>query len=186
MDNFEVAVDSGDGKPCRRKRSNLYRRPQNDSRSPPDYSSSMSSMLPSDSQSKASSVDNFDHGAISVASYSNIIEPEYYQNTGVKETHEFFAKNDSQGMHPSRVIKDNRATATVSGVETGGMMTSDYHSGQSGVVSHGVESSSKVKKVKLKVGGVIRTIHTNSGSGPSLTKSSSSSSAPHQQHKVHF
>nr|GMD93649.1 ABC transporter F family member 4-like [Ipomoea batatas] len=186
MDNFEVvAVDSGDGKPCRRKRSNLYRRPQNDSHSPPDYcgSSSMSSTLPSDSQSKASSGDNVDHGAVSGASYSNVNEPEYYPNTGVKETHEFSAKNDSQGMHPTRLIKDNQATPTVSGVETGGMITSDYHSGQSGVVSHGVESNSKVKKVKLKVGGVVRTIHTNTGAGPSLTKSSSSSSVPHQRHK---
>nr|GMD83879.1 ABC transporter F family member 4-like [Ipomoea batatas] len=184
MDNFEVvAVDSGDGKPCRRKRSNLYRRPQNDSHSPPDYcgSSSMSSTLPSDSQSKASSGDNVDHGAVSGASYSNVNEPEYYPNTGVKETHEFSAKNDSQGMHPTRLIKDNQATPTVSGVETGGMITSDYHSGQSGVVSHGVESNSKVKKVKLKVGGVVRTIHTVAG--PSLTKSSSSSSVPHQRHK---
>nr|GMD87240.1 SWR1 complex subunit 2 isoform X1 [Ipomoea batatas] len=115
MDNFEiVAVDSGDGKPCRRKRSNLYRRPQNDSHSPPDYcgSSSMSSTLPSDSQSKASSGDNVDHGAVSGASYSNVNEPEYYPNTGVKETHEFSAKNDSQGMHPTRLIKDNQATPT--------------------------------------------------------------------------
>ncbi|CAH9072066.1 unnamed protein product [Cuscuta epithymum] len=176
--NSEGAIDSVEGKPCRRKRSNLYRRPQNDSHSPPDVyaSSSMSSMLPSTSQRKGSSGDNFD--AISGVAYSNLNETEYYQNAGGKNTHQFHSISD---VYPSIGTKDNLATATVSNLETFGRIGSDFQSGQSGALSHGVES--QVKKVKLKVGGVTRTIHTSSGSGHLLAKSSSSSSVAHQHQK---
>ncbi|CAH9099742.1 unnamed protein product [Cuscuta europaea] len=176
--NSEGAIDSVEGKPCRRKRSNLYRRPQNESHSPPDVyaSTSMSSMLPSTSQSKASSGDNFD--AISGLTYSNLDETEYYQNAGGKKTHQFHSISD---VYPSIGIKDNLAAATVSNLETFGKIGSDFQSGQSGALLHGVES--QVKKVKLKVGGVTRTIHTSSGSGHLLAKSSSSSSVAHQHQK---
>ena len=62
--------------------------------------------------------------------------------------------------------------------------------GHFGVVSDGLENENKVKKVKIKVGGVIRTINAKSisdgapGVGSSATKASRVSDAARLQQKL--
>ncbi|KAJ4956664.1 hypothetical protein NE237_013447 [Protea cynaroides] len=64
------------------------------------------------------------------------------------------------------------------------------NSGQSGVGSDGIGNESKLKKVKLKVGGVTRTIHAKStsdvasGGGSSSMKSSRSSDVPRPRQRL--
>ncbi|XP_057960449.1 uncharacterized protein LOC131152671 isoform X2 [Malania oleifera] len=63
-------------------------------------------------------------------------------------------------------------------VQAGGRICSTSNSGQSAVASDGSGNENKLKKVKLKVGGVTRTIHAQSASdGTSVVGSSSTKSS---------
>ncbi|XP_059313301.1 uncharacterized protein LOC132064369 [Lycium ferocissimum] len=160
MDNFS---GFGLGKACRKQRTDLYRRPPKESLSLLDShdNSSISSTPPSDSLSKASSCDNADYGNISRTSYSNLSDTE---------------QKDGQ-IDMSRSKEEDLTTSQIEDPKINGTVTCNNHSGPSGVASDGIGNDNKVKKVKLKVGGVTRTIHT-SVAGSSSTKSSSSSDSP--------
>lgn len=180
MDNF-----SGFrlGNTLRKQRTDLYRRPQKESVLHLDCgdNSSISSTPPSDSMSKASNYDNADYGNISRTSCSNLSEAEAAGKLGVEGGNSGDScssdteQNDGQ-VDMSKFNEEGLTTSRVEDPKSETVMCSN-HSGLPGVVSEGAGTDNKVKKVKLKVGGVTRTIHT-SVAGSSSTKSSSSSDAP--------
>ncbi|KAK4739387.1 hypothetical protein R3W88_003084 [Solanum pinnatisectum] len=180
MENFS---GFGLGNTFRKQRTDLYRRPQKESQLNLDCrdNSSISSTPPSDSLSKASSCDNADYGNISRTSYSNLSEAEAAGGLGAERGNSGYScssdteQKDGQ-IDMSRFSEADLTTSRVEDPKSGTVMCSD-HSGLPGVVSDGAGNDTKVKKVKLKVGGVTRTIHT-SVAGSSSTKSSSSSDAP--------
>ncbi|KAL3349791.1 hypothetical protein AABB24_022721 [Solanum stoloniferum] len=180
MENFS---GFGLGNTFRKQRTDLYRRPQKESQLNLDCreNSSISSTPPSDSLSKASSCDNADYGNISRTSYSNLSEAEAAGGLGAEGGNSGYScssdteQKDGQ-IDTSRFSEADLTTSRVEDPKSGTVMCSD-HSGLPGVVSDGAGNDTKVKKVKLKVGGVTRTIHT-SVAGSSSTKSSSSSDAP--------
>lgn len=180
MENF---ICLGLGHTFRKQRTDLYRRPQKESQLHPDCrdNSSISSTPPSDSLSKASSYDNADYGNISRTSYSNLSEAEAAGKLGVEggssgdSCSSDTELKDGQ-IDRSRISEGDLTTFRVEVPKSGTVMCSN-RSGLAGVVSDGAGNDTKVKKVKLKVGGVTRTIHT-SVAGSSSMKSSSSSDAP--------
>lgn len=187
LPNLSISMENfsgfGLGNTFRKQRTDLYRRPQKESQLNLDCrdNSSISSTPPSDSLSKASSCDNADYGNISRTSYSNLSEAEAAGELGVEGGNSGYScssdteQKDGQ-IDMSRFSEGDLTTSRAEDPKSGTVMCSN-HSGLPGVVSDGAGSDTKVKKVKLKVGGVTRTINT-SVAGSSSTKSSSSSDAP--------
>ncbi|KAL0357268.1 UNVERIFIED_CONTAM: Polyubiquitin [Sesamum calycinum] len=191
MDNFSGPGLSTMSKPMRKRRSNLNRRPPNESESPQEYRDSISlSSTPSDHVSDAPSEGNVVHEAmnwtkgltsnqcISRASYTNLADAETVHNS--YDADGVFEESNSL----NRSIEDNTAAASskslkMSDNKMGEMVIGVVPSGQAGTTSDGIGTGSKFNKVKLKVGGVTHTIHTRSSSdGSSVAGTSATKSTP--------
>ncbi|XP_011087489.1 uncharacterized protein LOC105168956 [Sesamum indicum] len=191
MDNYSGPGLSTMSKPMRKRRSNLNRRPPNESQSPQEYRDSISlSSTPSDHVSDAPSEGNVVHEAmnwtkgltsnqcISRASYTNLADAETVHNS--YDMDRVFEESNSL----NRSIEDNTAAAsckilTMSDNKMSEMLIGSVPSGQPGMTSDGIGTGSKFNKVKLKVGGVTHTIHTRSSSdGSSVAGTSATKSTP--------
>ncbi|PON48203.1 INO80 complex, subunit Ies [Parasponia andersonii] len=181
----------------RKKRSNASRRPRNDSPLPLDYRevSSLSDV------SKGSSDENNGSGSVtrkkemnlnlcsSRASFSNNAESESAKNV-IKNEDGGLADSDEASNNGSfRGSNEQRHSGMASKRSSKGVLapanwTTTSSVGHFEAVSYDLDNENKVKKVKLKVRGVTRTIHANSISdgasavGSSTTKSSHVSDAP--------
>ncbi|KAM2789816.1 hypothetical protein COP1_010270 [Malus domestica] len=205
MEGFGGLGFSDGSNAVRKKRSNTSRRPRNESQLPLDCRDNVSSTPSSEDVSKSD--ENNDDGSITRkrdvnlnlcsarASFSNIMEAETVQNMdkgeggGSGESEEAsndgsFRGSDEQrhrGIDSKRSNKGALAPANWKGTNKLGPV---------GVVSDGSENENKVKMVKLKVGGVTRTIQAKSTSGgastvgPSSVKSSRISDAPRPRQKL--
>ncbi|CAN4108909.1 unnamed protein product [Withania somnifera] len=178
MDNFS---GFGLGNTFRKLRTDLYRRPQKESQLHLDCrdNSSISSTPPSDSLSKVSSCDNADYGDISRTSYSNLSEAEAAGKPVAGGNSGDACPSDAEqrdGQIDTSRFNRDLTTSWIEDPKSRTVMCIT-HSGFPGIVSDGAGNDNKVKKVKLKVGGITKTIHT-SVAGSSSTKSSSSSDAP--------
>ncbi|KAK6159814.1 hypothetical protein DH2020_003195 [Rehmannia glutinosa] len=190
MDNYGDFGLNTTSKPSR-KRSNLNRRPSNESESPQDYRDSISmSSTPSDRVSDAPSEGNILHQTInwtkgpnstqwiSRASYSNLADAETvqqsYDEDGIFEESVDIKRsiedNPEAASWESLKINDDKMSETV---------ISGRHSGQPGTKSDGIGTGNKINKVKLKVGDVTHTIHKRSSSdGSSVAGTSTTKSTP--------
>ncbi|KAF5463308.1 hypothetical protein F2P56_019230 [Juglans regia] len=180
----------------RKKRSNTFRRPRNESQLPPDYRdiSSLSSTPPSDNASKVSSDENNDYGSVPRKKDVNLnpCSSSVINN----ENGGGFGESDEASMNGSfRGSNKQKHSAVDSKRHSEGVLAPADWKGTSkvvhfGVVSAGLENDNKVKKVKLKVGGVTRTIHAKSvtdgasGVGFLSTKASRVSGAPRPKQKL--
>ena len=203
------------GSTARKRRSNTSRRPRNESQSFSDYRdvSSWSSTPPSDHMSKVSSDENTGCGSssrnkelnqCSSKSSSVNVTGETTQKMFMNEDGGFGESNAAsidgafQGTEQRHSGSDSKrcsegvlapANWKIRDTHTSGMINASGDSGQEAVVD-GIANESKLKKVKLKVGGVTRTIHAKTTSdgasvgGSSSTKSSRSSDAPRQRQKL--
>ncbi|WCJ43059.1 HIT zinc finger PAPA-1-like conserved region [Euphorbia peplus] len=143
----------------RKRRSSTSRRPRNDSLTP-DYQdiSSLSSTPPSESNEPD----------------QNVMRPE---DGGFGESDEASNNCSFRGSNEQRhsVVESRRCSE---GVLAPANWRNTSSVGQMGAVSDGVGNENKVKKVKLKVGGITRTINTKTTSdgasavGSSCTRSS--------------
>lgn len=149
-------------KPLRKRRSNLYRRPPNESESPQEYLDSVSlSSTPSDHVSDAPSV-----GKQSSTPSLNLADAEterrsYDEGDTLEESTDLKSSvddNPAAASWKSQQMKDNKMSEQA----TGG-----HHSEPLGTASDGIGTGNKFNKVKLKVGGLTHTIHTRSSSGGS-------------------
>ncbi|XP_059652287.1 uncharacterized protein LOC132299588 [Cornus florida] len=229
MESFQGFGFGDVSKAMRKKRSNAFRRPRNESQPLPDYrdNSSLSSTPPSDNVSKASSDDDIGHGThsrrkeqslnqcSSRASSTYLAEAEMDLKSNNKdgrfrESSETHIKGNSEQKHggidskmcvegvrspanwksTSKVAENLKLESKTKDTQTSGRMSGGYSSNQSGVASDVLGNDNKLKKVKLKVGGVTRTIHPTSTSdgtsvgGTSSTKSYRSSDAPRPRPKL--
>lgn len=188
MENFSGL---GLGHTFRKQRTDLCRRPQKESQLHMECSdnSFISSTPPSDSLSKASSCDNADYNNISRTSYSNLTEAEAAGMLGVEGGNSGDScssdteQKDGQ-IDMSRINEGDLTTFRVEDPKSGTVMCSN-HSGLPGVVSDGAGNDTKVKKVKLKVGGVTKTIHTSVAGSSSMKSSPSSDAQQTWQPKQH-
>jgi INO80 complex subunit B len=180
----------------RKKRSNTSRRPRNDSHTPSDYIdvSSLSSTPPSETVSKVSSDDNNDYGSISRkkkvslilcstrASSTNLADCESSQNMMKNEDGGLGESDEASNNCSFRGSNEQRHSGVDSRRSSEGVLApanwkSTTSSGHVGGFSDAVGNESKVK-VKLKVGGITRTINAKSASdGASAVGSSSSKSS---------
>lgn len=209
MEDFGSLGLSDVSSAVRKKRSNTFRRPRNDSQLPLDYRdiSSLSSTPPSDDISKGSSDDNNDCGPISRkreinlnqcsggVSCSNIAESESAKNV-IKIEDGGFAESDEASNNGSfRGSNEQRHGGVDSRRCSKGLLApanwkSTSEVGHFEVVSDGLDNENKVKKVKLKVGGVTRTIQAKtisdgaSAVGSSTTKYSRISDVPRPWQKL--
>nr|XP_023894082.1 uncharacterized protein LOC112006004 [Quercus suber] len=209
MEGFGSFGLSDKSSAVRKKRSNTSRRPRNDSLLPSDYHdvSPLSSTPPSDNVSKVSSDENNEYGSVSRKKELNLNQctaRALSVNIGEAESGQNMIKNEDGGFGESDEASNNGSFRGSnehihSGVESkrhseGVLAPADWKGtskvGHFGVVSDGLENENKVKKVKLKVGGVIRTIHSKSisdgasGVGSSATKASRISDAGRLQQKL--
>lgn len=193
----------------RKKRSNTSRRPRNDSQLPSDYRdfSPLSSTPPSDNVSKVSSDENNDYGSVSRkkeinldlcstrALSVNVAEAESGQNMIKNEDGGFGDSDEASNNGSFRGSNEQVHSVVDSRRHSEGVLAPVDYKGTSkvghfGVVSDGLEHENKVKKVKLKVCGVTRTIHAKSisdgasGVGSSTSKSSRISDAPRPRQKL--
>ncbi|CAN6724521.1 unnamed protein product [Malus baccata var. baccata] len=188
----------------RRKRSNTSRRPRNESQLPLDCRDNVSS-TPSEDVSKSD--ENNNGGSITRkknidlnlcsarASFSNILEAGTVQNMdnseggGSGESDESSNDGSFRGSdeHRHRGIESKRSSKGALGPAN---WKSSNNVGPFGVVSDCSENENKVKMVKLKVGGVTRTIQAKSSSdgasavGPSSVKSSRILDTPRPRQKL--
>ncbi|XP_034912842.1 uncharacterized protein [Populus alba] len=181
----------------RKKRSNTSRRPRNESHAPSGYIdvTSLSSTPPSETVSKVSSDENNDHGSIlrkkkvslilcnSRASSSNLDDCESAQNMMKNEDGGFGESDEASNNGSFRGSSERRHSGVDSRrLSQGVLAPANWKSTSSSLVhvggsSDGVGNESKVKKVKLKVGGITRTITAKSASdGASAVAVRSSSS----------
>lgn len=160
----------------------MNRRPSNESQSPQDYHES----LPSDHLNDALSDDSADHDAIpwrkelnlnhciSRASYTSLTEAETVlknndEDGGFGDLKELMKSSEDDlvvaNYWKSVKMKDEKISEIISG-------------NNSGLSSDGTGNENKVKKVRLKVGGVTHTIHSKSSSdGSSVAGTSSAKSS---------
>lgn len=148
----------------RKKRSD--RRPRNDIQ-PENGNSPLSSSPPSNNGSKGLSDDNVGHDTNyqrkildmdqcnSRASYSNLADAEMAPNVG----YEFESQESSDDKDTSEVLASNYKDTKYDTPTSDG-----YNSGSLEVDTDSKGVDNVVKKVKLKVGGVIRTIHAKPSS----------------------
>ncbi|KAH6820124.1 hypothetical protein C2S53_015927 [Perilla frutescens var. hirtella] len=148
----------------RKRRSNLYRRPPNESESPQEYQDSISfSSTPSDhvsdapSGAKDSSTPSLNLADAETVHRSNDEGDTLEASTDLKSSVE---DNPAAASWKSRQIKDNKM------IEQG---NGGHQSEPLGTASVGIGTRNKLNKVKLKVGGVTHTIHTRSSSANSST-----------------
>ena len=200
MESFGHLRFGDTSKTVTKKRSNSTRRPRYDSQQFPDRdNSSLSSTPPSDSVSKASSDDNTGrHGTnprkkelylnqgSSRASSTNLTEAETVTNTEDAGFGEF----SEARVQSCSGIDSKRSSEGSRNAQLNRRVSGNYSSRQSGVFSEAPHNGNKLKKVKLKLGGVTRTINpisTYDGAsvgGSSSTKSSRSSDAPRPRQKL--
>lgn len=149
-------------RPLRKRRSNLYRRPPNESESPQEYLDSVSlSSTPSDHVSDAPSV-----GKELATPSLNLADAEterrsYDEGDTLEESTDLKSSvedNPAAASWKSQQMKDNRMSEQATGGD---------HSEPLGTTSDGIGTENKFNKVKLKVGGLTHTIHTRSNSGGS-------------------
>ena len=181
MEGFGSFGLSDKSSAVRKKRSNASRRLRNDSLLPSDYHdvSPLSSTPPSDNVSKVSSDENNEYGSVSRKKELNLNQCTARAssvNIGEAESGQNMIKNEDGGFGESDEASNNGSFRGSnehihSGVESkrhseGVLAPADWKGkskvGHFGVVSDGLENENKVKKVKLKVGGVIRTINAKS------------------------
>ncbi|KAF4392514.1 hypothetical protein G4B88_005473 [Cannabis sativa] len=204
MEGFGGLGVSDGNSAVRKKRSNASRRPRNESAVPLDYRehSSLSD------GSKGSSDEDNGYGAVtrkkemnlnlcsSRASFCNNAESESSKNViknedgGLLDSDE--ASNNGSFRGSSNEQKHNGIDSKrcSKGVLAPANWTSSTNVGHFESISDDFDNENKVKKVKLKVCGVTRTIHANSISdgasavGSSTTKSSHVSYAPRPRQKI--
>ena len=187
----------------RKKRSNTSRRPRNESQPPLENHDNSS---PSDI-SKGSSDDNCVYGSTtrkkeinvnlcsSRASFSNNAESGSAKNVMRNEDGGFADSDEASNNVSFRDSNEQKHGWVESKRFSKGVLalanwTSSNKTEQSDFVSDGFDNENKVKKVKLKVGGVTRTIRTKSVSdgasavGSSTTKASRVSDAPRPRQKL--
>jgi hypothetical protein len=209
MEGFGSFGFSDKSSAVRKKRSNTSRRPRNDSQHPSDYQdiSPLSSTPPSDNVSKVSSDENNDYVSVSRkkeinlnlcstrALSINIAEAESGQNMIKNEDGGFGESDEASNNGSFRGSNEHIHGGVESKRHSEGVLAPADWKGTSkvgpfGVVSDGLENENKVKKVKLKVCGVTRTIHAKSisdgasGVGSSATKASHISDATRLQPKL--
>lgn len=187
----------------RKKRSNASRRPRNDSPLPLDYRelSSLSDV------SKGSSDENNGYGSVTRKKEMSLklcSSRASFNNNAESESAKDMIKNEDGGRVDSDEASNNgsflgsneqkhsavNSKRCSKGVLAPANWTSTSNVGHLEAVSDDLDNENKVKKVKLKVGGVVRTIHANSISdgasavGSSTTKSSRISDAPRPRQKI--
>ncbi|KAG8369079.1 hypothetical protein BUALT_Bualt15G0112900 [Buddleja alternifolia] len=169
MDDFGGVGLGTMSKTSKKRRSNLYRRPTNESECLLEYHDSVSlSSTPSDHVSDAPSEGTMGQNlnqCISRASYSNLADAETVHKSSDEDV-VYGEPNDLK-----RSTEDKMSEMVVGG----------HHSGQSGLASDGIGMRNKLNKVKvkLKVGGVTHTIHAKSSSdGSSVAGTSDNNSTP--------
>ncbi|KAL5561024.1 hypothetical protein UlMin_030771 [Ulmus minor] len=202
----------GIGNAIRKKRSQTFRRPR------PDDDLPMSTTAPSDDADKASSDENFGcdsnsgrkeyslNQCVSRVSFEPSVEGEKpvmdRKDGGFKSFYNseprqggLIGKRSSEGvlspanLKSTSVMKDDHESESRSADVFSGRNDESLSSKVSGVTVEGSANENKVKKVKLKVGGVTRTIQANStsngvsGFGEYSSKSSRSSETSTPQHK---
>ncbi|RYQ89309.1 hypothetical protein Ahy_B09g096023 isoform A [Arachis hypogaea] len=190
MEDFGGSGFDGLSNAVRRKRSQTSRRPRPDSQPVPDGTdlSPLSSTPPSDDVSRVSSEENAEDdkshkdGGFNVF-YSNEPGRSSLQNKRCSEG--VLAPANWKGSSKS---KDSLESELGNAEMYGGSNPDSPSLGQFGVSQDPLGNENRVKKVKLKVGGVTRTIQANSASNStsasgSTTKSSRSSDATRSRHK---
>uniref|UniRef100_A0A2P2IPX7 INO80 complex subunit B-like conserved region domain-containing protein n=2 Tax=Rhizophora mucronata TaxID=61149 RepID=A0A2P2IPX7_RHIMU len=137
----------------RKKRSNTSRRPRNDSQIPSDYHdiSSLSSTPPSD---------------------TNVLK---YEDGGFADSDEASNNGSFRGSTEQRHSRLG-STRCSEGVLAPANWRNTGSSARFGVATDGTGNENKVKKVKLKVGGMIRTINATSDGASAVGSSSTKSS----------
>ncbi|KAK3031227.1 hypothetical protein RJ639_036882 [Escallonia herrerae] len=208
MESFGGFGFGGMSRTARKKRSNMSRRPRNDSQSFPDNgdTSQLSSKHSSYTLSKASSNETTGHGIISQGKQLNLNQCSSrasYTNFGEAET--ILKTSDGDGRFGEIRVKginelkdgdmdfkrtsggvlvsiDRKSTSKMKesfelqsrnkDPQISGRVSASHSSGQ----PDGNGSGNKFRKVKLKVGGVTRTIHAKSASDNASTIESSKSS----------
>ncbi|KAM7495791.1 hypothetical protein LguiA_020205 [Lonicera macranthoides] len=189
MDENGGSRFEGIGNTVRRKRSQTFRRPRPESQPFTDGRdrSPLSSTPPSDDASKLSSDEN--NGFVS-NSRRKVFNLNQCDSRG-------FSATGADGDYPSKKIKKEDAGTDIlysnegpgDGTEQADKQFSEGVIAPSRHAGDGLGNENKLKKVKLKVGGVTRTIQTKSsshgasGSGSS-TKSARSSDAPRPRQKL--
>ncbi|KAK2639625.1 hypothetical protein Ddye_027420 [Dipteronia dyeriana] len=152
---------------ARKKRSNSSRRPRSDSQALSDFRdvSSLSSTPPS-----SNNMDKLENGGSGESDEAS-------DNGSFLDSNEQRHSGDNSKRHSEGVLAPANWRSTNS-------------SGHSGVLSDGLGNETKVKKVKLKVGGIIRTINAKptpdaaAGSGSSSAKSYHYSDTSRPQRKL--
>lgn len=136
---------SGIGSAATKRRSQSARRPRTQ---PPVFTDWSLSTTPSDSMSKGSSEDNND---VNMISRKERTLDQCISNAPRVKSTDTFTQNDSERSSNAGFGKPTRNINDSSG------------SGQSGLVSSNEpDSERKVRKLKLKLGGVTHTLHTQS------------------------
>lgn len=192
----------------RKKRSHTSRRPRPDSQTYSDNHDQSPLSSPSDDVNKASSDENADYDStskrkelslnqcISRVSSAASVESEKFHRKERRDG-EFNAfynnepgrsglnnKRSSEGVlapanwKSTSVVKDGFESESRSAELSTGHNCESPSSRQSGALLGGFGNENKVKKVKLKVGGVTRTIQANSSNGIQGGESSAKSSRP--------
>lgn len=192
----------------RKPRSNASRRPRNDSQVLLDYqdNSSLSSTPPLDDVNKGSNDVKYEYNSISPqkeidlnicsskASFFNEVESESVKNVVSNVDGEFADSDEAsnncsfRGSNEQRHSGVNYKTHSESAIAPANWK-SVSEVGHGDVPLDALDNENKVKKVKLKVGGVTHTVHAKSISdgasvvGSSTTKSSRISDAPRPRRK---
>lgn len=150
MENYGSFGLNTTSKPSRKRRTNLHRRPTNEYESPQEYRDSISlSSTPSD--------------PVSDASYTDLVDTETVKR-GYDEGEVF---DDSIAL--KRSVEDIAAEACWKNLKMENNKASDIVVGGPGPLKAASdEIGNKFNKVKLKVGGVTRTIHTRSSQSAPL------------------
>ncbi|KAF4354006.1 hypothetical protein G4B88_011169 [Cannabis sativa] len=204
MEGFGGLGVSDGNSAVRKKRSNASRRPRNESAMPLDYRehSSLSD------GSKGSSDEDNGYGAVTRKKEMNLnlcSSRASFFNNAESESSKNVIKNEDGGLLDSDEASNNGSFRGSSneqkhngidskrcskGVLAPANWTSSTNVGHFESISDDLDNENKVKKVKLKVCGVTRTIHANSISdgasavGSSTTKSSHVSYAPRPRQKI--
>lgn len=199
MEGFGGLGVSDGSSAVKKKRSNTSRRPRNELPAPMDYrdASSLSDV------SKGSSEEDVGYGSIarkkemnvnlhsSRASFSNNAKSVSAKNEMKNEDGGFVDSDEASNNVSFRGSNEQKHNGVDSKRSSKGVLAPANWTSTANVShSHDLDSENKVKKVKLKVGGVTRTIRAKSISdgasavGSSTTKSSRVSDAPRPRQKL--
>ncbi|CAK7348438.1 unnamed protein product [Dovyalis caffra] len=190
MEELGLARFDTIGSTVRKKRTQISRRPKDSQAFTDNHDhSSLSISPPSDDMSKASSDENADNSRRKEFNLNRSVARVSSATTGAESENAFYGSNSGRSMiHNKRSSKGVLAPANwrstsklkeCMDVESraaniyGGRNGESWSSEQSAVSLDVLGNESKVKKVKLKVGGVAHTINANSTTnGVSSTKNS--------------